>query len=326
MRNVLFLSLMITFLFVHEVHASSESLLHEQNSSQKIASLQQKQWIHGAENCKANEDEAIEVYKYDESSYILRQNKCLSYEAPFIYVLIGDEKILVVDTGATESPKKFPLYQTIKSLSLEHLSESKTDEHEIVVIHSHSHSDHYGGDSQFLNQPNTTVVSANSDGVRGFFNFNAWPTEQTILDLGGRNITVIPTPGHQEEAISLYDHQTQWLITGDTLYPGVIYIKDWSEYKNSIARLAAFAESNTVSAILGAHIEMKTEPGEYYDIGSTYQPEESPLPLLASDLLSLNTKLILAKKPTKIVLDGMIVEPLGALPKLISNIARWFIQ
>ena len=80
------------------------------------ATLRDKKWIHGSADCKSNKDPAIEVFQYDPSSYILRQNKCLSYEAPFIYVLLGDDRVFVLDTGATESALDFPLYETVRSL------------------------------------------------------------------------------------------------------------------------------------------------------------------------------------------------------------------
>ena len=326
MKNTLLVALFLTFVFVKEVKAVEEKSFDTESSKGLLASLQQKKWIHGSKDCKTNEDPAIEVFQYDESSYVLRQNKCQSYEAPFIYVLIGDDKILVVDTGATEDAKKFPLYKTIQSLNQKHSSKATNNEREILVIHSHSHSDHYGADSQFKDQANVTVVATKKTAITDFFSLKEWPNQQSKIELGGRSITVIPTPGHQEEAISIYDTQTKWLLTGDTFYPGYIYVKDWNDYKNSISRLVSFTNKNEVSAILGAHIEMTSRAGEYYEIGTIYQPEESPLPLMPIDLVSLNEKLDQADEPAKISLDGFIVEPLGTLPTLISNIVRWFIQ
>ncbi len=325
MKNTLIITLCLIFSLANEVQAGEEQQLANEPANNKLSLLKKKQWNHGAEDCTTNKDQAIELYQYDESSYILRQNKCLSYEAPFIYVLIGTEKILVVDTGTTDSAEEFPLYQMIMSLKQKHSDNDKTNDREILVIHSHSHSDHYGGDAQFTEQQNIKVVSANSAALQEFFTFKEWPKQYVNLDLGGRSLTVIPTPGHQEEAISIYDPQTEWLLTGDTFYPGYIYVKDWNEYKNSIARLLSFTNKHTVSAILGAHIEMTNRAGEYYDIGTIYQPNEAPLPLMPTDLTTLHTKLSLAEKPGKVSLDGMIVEPLGALPKLISNIVKWFI-
>jgi len=325
MKNILLVALSLTLFFSIEIEAIEDKGLSNEPSKNFIASLQQKQWIHGSQDCKTNKDPAIEVFQYDESSYVLRQNKCLSYEAPFIYVLIGDEKILVVDTGATENADEFPLYKTIQSLNHKHPTQGQKSEREILVIHSHSHSDHYGADSQFTGQENVTVVAANSLAINEFFDFKEWPNQQTKLELGGRSITIIPTPGHQEEAISIYDTQTKWLLTGDTFYPGYIYVKDWNDYKNSISRLVSFTNNHKVSAILGAHIEMTNRAGEYYEVGTIFQPEESSLLLMPIDLVTLNEKLDQTDEPVKISLDGLIVEPLGALPKLISNIVRWFI-
>ncbi len=324
MKYTLVIAILIIMFTRGAVAEDDKSSMNEPTNN-LIAVLKQKQWIHGSQDCENNQDHAIEVFQYDESSYVLRQNKCLSYEAPFIYVLIGQKKILVVDTGATENAEEFPLYQTIQSLNQKHSGNISTNEREIVVIHSHSHSDHYSADSQFIGKDNVTVVAANNAGVNEFFDFEQWPEQQANIELGGRNITIIPTPGHQEEAISVYDPQTKWLLTGDTFYPGYIYVKTWEDYKNSIARLVTFTNNHNVSAILGSHIEMTNKAGEYYEIGTLYQPNESSLLLTPHDLMSLNEKLQQTSNPQKIAMDSLIVEPLGFLPKLISSIAKWFI-
>jgi len=324
MKNILLTALCFTLLNSVKAEAIKNTDIEKPNDL-KVA-LHKKQWIHGSIDCANNMDPAIEVFQYDTSSYVLRQNKCLSYEAPFIYVLIGTEKTLVIDTGATENPDEFPIYETILSLHQKHSTPNNINERQMLVIHSHSHSDHYGADTQFMGQENVTVVAANEVGINSFFAFKEWPNKTVELDLGGRNVTIIPTPGHQEEAIAIYDTQTQWLLTGDTFYPGYIYVKEWQDYTNSIAQLVSFAQNNPVSAVLGAHIEMTNVAGKYYDIGTIFQPNESSLLLLPEDLVTLNTQLQQTTKPKKIVLDGLIVEPLSAFPKLLSNIARWIMQ
>ena len=95
--------------------------------------LQNKQWIHGSENCATNSDPGIEVYSHSPTSFILRQSKCLSFEAPFVYVLIGDERALLLDTGATEAASQFPLYDSVRAL---------IGDKDLLVVHSHGHSDH----------------------------------------------------------------------------------------------------------------------------------------------------------------------------------------
>ncbi len=292
------------------------------------STLQQKQWIHGSTDCQSNTDPAIEVFRYDPSSYILRQNKCTNFEAPFIYVLFGGEKVLVLDTGATESAMDFPLYKTVQSLidKKEQSKQGKQTPKQLLVIHSHNHSDHYTGDIQFEGKPNVTVIKPNSAAMKQFFAFNQWPNGEAYIELGDRKLTIMPTPGHQEEAISIYDPQTKWLLTGDTFYPGYIYVKNWQDYKNSIARLVEFSNTHEVSAVLGAHIEMTDKAGEYYPIGTIYQPNEAPLTLHPQDLTALNSALKKSDKPQEIIFNPLIVAPMSTFQKILNNVATWIMQ
>lgn len=186
--------------------------------------LASKAWNHGSEDCASNRDPAIEVYEVDAETYILRQNKCVHFEAPFIYVLFGKHTVFVQDTGATADPSRFPLYGTVRDL----IARRNGQELKILVTHSHSHSDHTAADPQFRGKPGVTLVEPNARAVRKYFGFTAWPAEVAQIDLGGRILKVIAAPGHQEEAVAVYDAQTGWLLTGDSLYPGRIYVKNWN--------------------------------------------------------------------------------------------------
>jgi hydroxyacylglutathione hydrolase len=291
-----------------------------------VASLHQKRWDHGAEDCSLNVDPAIDIYRYDTSSYILRQNKCLSFEAPFIYVLFGKEKVLVLDTGAAASSVDFPLFDTVETLIKDQPLPEGNKVWEIVVIHSHSHSDHRSGDAQFEKKNNVTLVQPNVEAVSDFFDFKNWPNGEANIVLGDRTVTVIPTPGHQEAAISIYDPQTKWLLSGDSFYPGYLVIKHWDNYKRSIARLISFSKKHEISAVMGAHIEMTRSAGKYYPIGTIYQPNEAPLALTLEHLSSLNSALKDLDQPKNLVFDSFIVAPMTSTQKVISNVARWIIQ
>jgi hydroxyacylglutathione hydrolase len=324
MKNKLLLALPLSFILSIWLAPANGSL----NDQNKLISesLQQKKWNHGSADCQVNNDPALEDHQYDQSIYVIRQNKCTTYEAPFIYVLFGDKKVLVLDTGATESPADFPLYEAVKSLIEKQSEQGQNDDREILVIHSHGHRDHYTGDIQFEGKPNVTVVAPDRISIDQYFGFNQTKEDLAYIELGGREITIIPTPGHQEEAISIYDPQTRWLLTGDTFYPGAIFVKDWEDYKNSIARLASFTNNNEVSVILGSHIEMTDKAGKYYSIGTSYQPDEASLVLMPKDLYALNFSLEKSDEEQTIILEGLVVEPMGSLQKSISNIARWITQ
>ena len=214
------------------------------------------------------------------------------------------------------------MHETVRSL----IQRERANEQELLVVHTHSHGDHHTADSQFKGKPKVTVIAPNYAAVTQFFAFHEWPNGEAKLELGGRTLTVVPTPGHQEEAISVYDPHTEWLLTGDTLYPGYIYVKDWDEYKKSIARLVSLSKTHNISAVLGAHIEMTIDAGEYYSIGTTYQPNEASLALTPAILASLNSALEKSDDAQKIVLDELVVAPMNAFQKAISNIARWIVQ
>ena len=279
--------------------------------------LRDKQWIHGAEDCEVSDDPAIEVHRYDDASYILRQSKCLSFEAPFMFLLVGTKTALLLDSGATEDAFDFPLYETVRALAVDK---------EILLVHSHSHRDHRLGDAQFEGKPGVTVVKASRVGMTEFFGFSNWPSGESRLELGDRELVVLPTPGHQEEAITVYDPKTQWLLTGDTVYPGYIYIKNWSAYRSSIERLTSFSQAHPVSAVLGAHIEMTRTPGQYYPVGTNYQPEEASLVLDATILVALNNALAGRDTPSEIPRDELIVAPMNIVQRGLSNFVRWLSQ
>ena len=71
-------------------------------------------WIHGGRSAKRPGDPKIQVHRYDEHTIILRQSKSVHYEAPFLFLLFGNDRVLLLDTGATAEPEKFPLRQTVK--------------------------------------------------------------------------------------------------------------------------------------------------------------------------------------------------------------------
>ena len=166
------------------------------NPADRVQSpLHQKQWIHGSADCKSNTDPAIEVFRVDRTSYILRQNKCVSYEAPFMYLLFGTTKTILLDTGATKRAADFPLYETVQSLVKEF---GEAEKRPLIVMHSHHHTDHYSGDSQFVGQQNVTLVEPTGAAMREFFAFEQWPDRESYIDLGERrtdNHSNTGTPG-----------------------------------------------------------------------------------------------------------------------------------
>jgi glyoxylase-like metal-dependent hydrolase (beta-lactamase superfamily II) len=154
----------------------------------------------------------------------------------------------------------------------------------IVVMNSHTHNDHVGDNWRFdtIYSMDTDFTRENARGSREDaqaevaadqicgqlpkgFDRNTYATrpwkiktyrhDGDRIDLGGRSLEVIATPGHTPDAISLLDRANGLLFTGDTYYPAPIWLfrpeTDLDAYGASLRRLAVLAPQ--VKMVLGAH-------------------------------------------------------------------------
>ncbi|HWO17582.1 MAG TPA: MBL fold metallo-hydrolase [Kofleriaceae bacterium] len=260
----------------------------------------QVRWMHGSASCAQDADPEVQVHAYNATTYILRQNKCDTFEAPFVYVLIGTTSALMLDSGATTTTA---LRDRVRGL---------VGARALIVAHSHHHGDHFAGDTQLSGQPMTTVIARTRAAVQAAFGIATWPTDPGTLDLGGRVLDVLAIPGHQAEHIAIYDRRTGLLLTGDSLYPGFLFVSDWATYRASTSRLAAFVAAHPVAHVLGAHVEMTATPKVSYPYGTTYQPNEHVLQLSAAHVMQLDAALT-ALGPTPpaapVAYDDFVIDP-----------------
>ena len=186
------------------------------------------------------------------------------------YLIVGQKRALLFDTGMGISDVKKATTELTKL--------------PIVVLNSHTHDDHVGGNWEFdtVYGMDTDFTRKNAQGSREdaqaeitpdqicgavpkAFDAKAYVTrpwkitaymhDGVRFDLGDRTIEVIATPGHTPDAISLIDRAHGLLFTGDTYYPAPIWLfrpeTDLDAYGASIRRLAALAPQ--VKLVLGAH-------------------------------------------------------------------------
>jgi glyoxylase-like metal-dependent hydrolase (beta-lactamase superfamily II) len=251
-------------------------------------------WIDGT---ACSTDPQIQTWKFTDDTYILRQSLCTNFEGPFLYLMIGKTKALLVDTGTGGVDLAGEVNRLIAGKNVQ-----------LVVAHSHSHGDHVGGDGAFRNQPNTTVVSTQTAAAQSFFGITG--DAPSSFDLGSRVIDVLAIPGHQAAHLAFYDHETQLLLTGDTLYPGRLYIDDWNSYRTSVPRLVAFVDAQRpVSYIVGGHIEMP-KTGADFAYGAQQHPNEHVLQLGDAELRELSAAVqAMGNTPTRQVHTSFIISP-----------------
>jgi len=176
------------------------------------------------------------------------------------YLIIGADKALLFDTGMGISN----IQAVVAGLTRLPVS----------VVNSHTHNDHVGDNWRFRDVygMDTDFTRANARGSRedaqaelapeeicgalpaGFdanayatkpFHVTRWLRDGDKIDLGGRVLKVIGTPGHTPDSIALLDENNGLLFTGDSFYLGPIYLyrpeTDLDAYVASIEKLAALA-------------------------------------------------------------------------------------
>ena len=182
------------------------------------------------------------------------------------YLILGDDGAILFDSG-------LPLRDISPVVS------SLTDA-PLTVIASHLHYDHVGNHERLdrIAMPDTPEIRARLDD--GWFeptrdqhmgyveghSLPRWKVSELIphgrkLELGGRTIQVLHTPGHTSESVSLWDAQRELLFTGDYIYEGAL----WAFLPNSsLPDYLTTAEAlldliSTRTRILTAH--RSTPPG-----------------------------------------------------------------
>jgi hydroxyacylglutathione hydrolase len=264
-------------------------------------------WIHGSPS-KGQPDPPIQVHRYDEHTLILRQSKDVSFEAPFMYLFFGNDRALLLDTGATADAKRFPLRETIDGLIRDWLVKHPRERYGLVVAHTHSHRDHIAGDGQFVSRPQTEVLKTGLDAVSSFFGIPDWPEGKGVADLGGRILEVFGAPGHHITGICIYDPWSGLLVTGDNVYPGRLYVSDFPAFVASLNRLVAYCERGAVSHVMGCHIEMTRVPRRDYPFSTKYQPDEPPLQMTVNQLVAVRDAAVsVADRPGAHVFDDFII-------------------
>jgi glyoxylase-like metal-dependent hydrolase (beta-lactamase superfamily II) len=248
-----------------------------------------------------------QVKEYNEDFYILRQSGCINPEKPFLFLIFGENKALLEDTGVgTLMPDNtrgtvIPTAPVIMDLMAKWAASKKhAPLSSLVVIHSHGHNDHTAADEQFQALPNVEFIAAKPDAISKALGIK-WPTEIGHIDLGGRVVDVIPFPGHQEASIALYDRKTGNLMGGDSLYPGLLTVEDIDLFTASSQRLTDFVSDHLVAHVFGTHIEQKNLPYLDFGRGTIYQIDEAPLELTRAHVFELNDAFVQMHGENKVV-------------------------
>jgi glyoxylase-like metal-dependent hydrolase (beta-lactamase superfamily II) len=181
----------------------------------------------------------FEVYKIEPNIYVFYEPG--QFEEAISYLAVGNGRAALIDTGCGIGNVKL-LPEEFTQLP-------------VMVVNTHSHYDHVAQNYLFdkiamFDAPSARQVAENGyskaemahllmEGMlskalpRDFnsesyhvppFTVTSWLKDGANIDLGGRNLEVIHTPGHSPDSICLLDRKAKLLWTGDTFYTGAIYV------------------------------------------------------------------------------------------------------
>lgn len=270
-------------------------------------------WIHGSVSAKANTDVRIQVHRYNAHTYILRQNPAVHWEAPFMYLLFGEQTAVLLDAGATAEAEYFPLRETVDALIERWLAVNDKASVRLLVMPLGDDFSQTQALAQFSDRPNTKVIPANPRSRSRMLGLKQWPTRRAELDLGGRVLSLIPTPGLNAQALSVYDPWADLLFTGNSFYPGRLVIRDFDAYSQSLSRLLALVTEAPVQWIFGGRIEMSARSGVDYRLRANYRPLEHVLQMDTAQLLECfqAVQLINGREDIRILNDMIVMHGVG---------------
>lgn len=220
-------------------------------------------------------EEWFEVYRMRPGVFAIYEPR--QFEEVISYLIVGTKRALLFDTGLGVGR----MSAVVKKLT----------RLPVIVLNSHTHFDHTGGNAEFreILGMDTAYTQRSAQGgldpfardllsqerlcgrlpkgVKGpvptrAFSITRFVKDGERIDLGGRVLEVVATPGHTPDALCLLDRRNRLLFTGDTFYLGPIYLvteeTDLDAYTKSVEKLASLVPE--LELVLPAHNLPMAEP------------------------------------------------------------------
>jgi hydroxyacylglutathione hydrolase len=150
------------------------------------------------------------------------------YQQNYSYLIVGATRALLFDSGSGTRDISGIVAGLTKL--------------PVTVIVSHLHFDHLGGIGPFVHVAMIDLPNTRADVSGGLFKprryeymgfvdvrvppsfrVGEWLAPGAIIDLGGRSLQVLSTPGHTPTSVALFDATNRRLFIGDFIYPTTLY-------------------------------------------------------------------------------------------------------
>jgi hydroxyacylglutathione hydrolase len=219
------------------------------------------------------------------------------------YLVTGTTRALLFDTG----PGVRDISEVVRALT----------KLPVMAMPSHMHFDHTGNMHRFtdiaiadlpilrayekggfLQEPGDRFLGSYEGMVWKPFRVQHWLKPGSHIDLGGRTLEIIHTPGHAPDHVALLDDANNILLAADFIYLGALYAQvagaNLADYERVASQLLPRINNQTM--IFGAH-------GQPDDNGKHDAPllRKSDVENLLSTLMSLRES---GAKPTRIEVNA----------------------
>ena len=233
----------------------------------------------------------FEVYRIDDDIFAIYEPG--QFEEVISFLIDGDDFALMFDTGLGIG-------------NIRRVVDQLTDK-DVVVLNSHTHYDHIGGNHLFdtiygtsLDYTRARSAGSPPEAVAGFlregwvwkplppdfdaatyqshaFEIDKTVTEGDRIDIGGRVLEILFTPGHAPDSICLIDRENRQLFTGDTFYLAPLYThldgSSFEDYARTAARLAGLA--GEIDSAITSHNVPVVDAGYMTALGRAFADIES---------------------------------------------------
>jgi len=218
----------------------------------------------------------FEVYLLTDTVYAIYEDG--QFEEVISYLVQGEDRAALIDTGNGIGDIK----RLVDGLT----------ELPVMVVNTHTHGDHIGGNHQFsevavydsgFSRENAKHGRSREqmghyldgdmvwkpfppyfdrDGWRIHpFKVTRWLRDGDVVDLGGRELEIIHTPGHSPDSVCLLDRANRVFWTGDTFYPAPIYVysptTSLDQFIDSFSKMAGLLPD--VDWVMPSHNEPRVE-------------------------------------------------------------------
>ncbi len=159
-----------------------------------------------------------------------------------IYVLEGDDKALVIDAG-THAP------------GLDKLVAKLTDKPLMMAL-THGHGDHVGGIVCFpevwIHPEDEAMITGGRNPYKGTVHHLE---DGDVIDLGGRQIEVMHTPGHTAGSITFFDKEHGYGFSGDAFGSTnlLLFAGTFKTLINTTSRAAEYMQKNGITKLYPGH-------------------------------------------------------------------------